>query len=106
LIPLVIALAAIRKVKHALRGVMVALFVCLSGFLLLVQYRPETGPVLSLNAVLFTVYFGCCIHFWYAYRRSTAGSIITTFGFLAWAAVFVVGPITCFKYRVLHVEAE
>jgi diguanylate cyclase (GGDEF)-like protein len=93
-------------VKHAIRWVVVVLFICLSVFLLLVQYRPETGPVLSLNGVLFTVYFGCCIHFWYAYRRSTAGSMITTFGFLAWAAVFVVGPLTYFKYPALHVEAE
>jgi diguanylate cyclase (GGDEF)-like protein len=106
LVPLTVAVIAIRKVKHPLRWVIVLLFICLSTFLLLVQYRPSNGSDLALNGVLFTVYFGCCIHFWYAYRRSSAGSIVTTFGFLAWASVFLVGPIIYYKFPNLHVEAE
>ncbi len=106
LIPLTIAIVAIRKVNHALRWVIVLLFLGLSIFLLLVQYRPSIGGDLALNGVLFTVYFGCCVHFWCAYRRSTAGSIVTTFGFLAWASVFLVGPFIYYNFPSLHVEAE
>jgi diguanylate cyclase (GGDEF)-like protein len=105
LVPLFIAVLAIRKLNHALRWAIVVLFGCLSLFLLLVQYRPD-GPDLALNGMLFTVYFGTCIHFWYAYRRSSAGSTITTFGFLAWASVFLVGPLLFHYYPAVHVEAE
>jgi len=106
LVPLTITLVAIRKVNHALRWVILSLFVSLSVFLLVVQYRPNIGPDLALNGVLFTVYFGCCIHFWFAYRRSSAGSVVTTFGFLAWASVFVVGEVIYYKFPAVHVEAE
>ncbi len=106
LVPLIIALATIRKINHILRWAIVLLFVGLSTFLLLVQYRPGNGIDLALNGVLFTIYFGCCIHFWYAYRRSSAGSIITTFGFLAWASVFLVGPFFFYYYPSMHIEAE
>jgi diguanylate cyclase (GGDEF)-like protein len=106
LVPLIIAVGSVRKVNHALRWGIVLLFIGLSAFLLIVQYRPNTGIDLALNGVLFTVYIGCCIHFWYAYRRSSAGSIVTTFGFLAWASVFVVGPFIQMNYPSIHVEAE
>jgi diguanylate cyclase (GGDEF)-like protein len=103
--PLTIAIVSIRKINHPLRWAIVALFVCLSVFLLIVQYRPD-GIDLAVNGLLFMVYFGCCIHFGYAYRRSSAGSIVTTFGFLAWASVFVVGPFIQRNFPTIHVEAE
>jgi len=34
------------------------------------QNRPGNGGDLAINAELFTVYFGCAIHFWYMYRRA------------------------------------
>jgi diguanylate cyclase (GGDEF)-like protein len=104
--PLTIAIISIRRINHPLRWAVVLQFLGLSTFLLVVQYRPENGLDLALNAILFTVFFGCCIHFGYAYRRSTAGSIITTFGFLAWSSVFVVGPFIQLTYPSIHVEAE
>ncbi len=93
LVPLVVTVVSIRKVNHPLRWAALLLFSGLSVYLLLVQYRPDTGLDLALNAILFTLYFGCCIHFGYAYRRSSAGSIITNFGFLAWSSVFRCRPL-------------
>ena len=106
LVPVVVTLVAIRKVNHLLRWTMTVLFLGLSVFLLLVQYRPDIGQDLAVNGILFTVFFGCCIHFGYAYRRSSAGPIVTTFGFLAWACVFIVGPFIQMNYPAVHVEME
>ncbi len=78
----------------------------LSIFLLIIQNRPGNGTALALNALLFTVYFGCCIHFWYSYRRATAGAFITVAGFLAWALVFVVVPLMTALWPAVHIESE
>src|SRR3569833_435419 len=92
--PLAIALGARRSFTHVLRWLLVGLYCMLSVFLLAFQNRPGNGPTLALNAVFFTVYFGCCIHVWYSYRgRGTAGSLICNEGFLGWAGVFVLGPL-------------
>ena len=92
--PLAIALGARRSFTHVLRWLLVSLYCLLSVFLLAFQNRPGIGPTLGMNAVLFTVYFGCCIHVWYCYRgRGSAGSLISIVGFLGWSAVFVLGPI-------------
>lgn len=104
--PLALTLQSIRRFNHPLRWVTVALYLGLSLFLLMVQQRPTTGPDLALDAVLFTVYFDCCIHFWYAYRRATAGAFITICGFLAWSLVFVVGPFTFAYFPAAHIESE
>jgi len=85
-------LFTLRQVNHLLRWTTVLLYVDLAIFLLAFQHRAGNGADLALNGVLFTVYFGCCIHFWYCYRRATAGAFITIAGFLAWAAVFVIAP--------------
>jgi diguanylate cyclase len=91
--PLAIALSARRNFTHVLRWMVVGLYCLLSVFLLAFQHRPGNGLSLAVNAVLFTVYFGCCIHVWYGYRgRGSAGSLISIVGFLGWAAVFVLGP--------------
>jgi len=106
LIPMVVTIVAIRKVNHPLRWIALLLFLGLSVYLLRVQYRPDDGLYLAINAILFTVYFCCCVHFGYAYRRSSAGSVITIFGFLAWASVFVVGPFILRNFPAIHVEGE
>jgi diguanylate cyclase (GGDEF)-like protein len=92
LLPLAIALFTLRNNNHRLRWTLVGLYCSLSIFLLAIQRRPGNGLNLALNAVLFSVYFGCCLHFYYAYRRRSAGAFITIAGFLAWSSVFLVAP--------------
>jgi diguanylate cyclase (GGDEF)-like protein len=104
--PLAISLLNIRKLNHPLRWGTVLLYAALSVFLLVVENRPGNGPGLALNAVFFTIYLGCCTHFWYAYRRATAGAFITVLGFLAWANVFTVAPIISIFFPGLHLESE
>jgi diguanylate cyclase (GGDEF)-like protein len=105
-LPLGLALLSIRRVNHPLRWATVALYSALSAFLLGIQLRPGNGADLALNAVLFTVYFGCCMHFLHAYRRRTTGAFITIAGFLAWAAVFVVAPGLAAFLPSIHLESE
>lgn len=90
--PLAVALVTIRSSNHTLRWILVSVYTTLSIFLLFVQHRPGNGVDLAVNAVLFTIYFGCCLHFWYAYGRATVGAFITISGFFAWACVFVIAP--------------
>ena len=105
-LPLAVALATVKRLNNPLRWTVVGLYTLLSVFLLLFQHRPGNGGDLALNAVLFTVYFGCCIHFWYAYRRATAGAFVTIAGFLAWAGVFLVAPLMQAFLPAAHVESE
>ena len=105
-LPLTVALVAVRRFNSPLRWVVVSLYGTLSIFLLSVQYRPNDGIDLAQNAELFTVYFGCCVHAWYAYRRATAGAFITIAGFFAWASVFVVAPGLAVYLPMAHVESE
>lgn len=91
---------------HPLRLTILTLNTALAAFLITFQMRPSNGATLALNAVLFTIYFGCCLHFLYAYRRLTTGTLITTSGFLAWAAVFVVAPAISVLWPSIHLESE
>jgi len=105
--PLAIALSAKRNFTHVLRWLLVGLYCMLSVFLLAVQNRPGNGLVLGLNAVLFSVYMGCCIHVWYSYRgRSSAGSLISILGFLGWAAVFAIGPFADLFVPAARIDSE
>jgi diguanylate cyclase len=106
ILPLAVALAAVRRFNHPLRWSLVSLYGGLSAFLLAVENQPGNGSDLALNAVFFTVYFGCGIHFWYTYRRATTGALITIAGFLAWAAVFVAAPGISTFFPSLHPESE
>ena len=106
LLPLAVALTAMRNFEPALRWVSVAQYCLLSIFLLIIQNRPGNGPALALNALLFTVYFGCCIHFWRSYRRATTGAFITIAGFLAWALVFVVVPLMTALWPAVNIESQ
>jgi diguanylate cyclase (GGDEF)-like protein len=78
----------------------------LSAFLLVFQHRAGNGADLAQNAVLFTVYIGCSVHFWFAYWRATTGAFITTAGFLAWASVFLVAPLMQAFLPSVVVEGE
>lgn len=103
--PLVIALVTARGFTHRLRWALVSTYCALSAFLLIFQYRPD-GSDLALNAILFTVYFSCCIHYWAKYKHTTTGTLITLAGFLTWASVFVVAPLLEYLYPNAHIESE
>jgi diguanylate cyclase len=105
-LPLTVALFSMPMFQHFLRWALVTLYSALAVFLFLVQHRPGNGGDLALNGVLFTVYLGCCVHFWYSYRRATAGAFITIAGFFTWASVFVVGPCMETFYPQVHIESE
>ena len=106
LLPLAVALSTRKRFESPLRWTAIGLYCALSTFLLFFQHRPGNGPDLAQNAVLFTVYLGCCAHFWFAYRRATAGAFITIAGFLAWASVFLVAPLMQAFLPAVPVEAE
>ena len=105
-IPIALSLSAHPAFSHPLRWSLVSLFTGLAIFLLLFQHRGTTGPDLAINGILFTVYFGCCIHFGYTYRRASAGALISIVGFGTWALVFVVGPLLFAYAPSVHVESE
>ena len=104
--PFGLALLSLRRFNHPLRWATVLLYSSLAVFLLIFQRRPGNGTDLALNAVLFTVYFGCCIHFFYMYRRATAGAFVTIAGFFAWASVFVVAPLMAAFLPQVQIESE
>lgn len=104
--PLALTLASLRRFFHTLRWTVVFLYLDLTIFLLAFQRRPGNGVELALNAVLFSVFLGCGIHFWFSYRRATAGAFITIAGFFTWAAVFVVAPGFQAFWPSLHLEDE
>jgi predicted signal transduction protein with EAL and GGDEF domain len=106
ILPLSILILAFRQFRHPLRWALVVLNLFLSIFLMAVQYRPDIGTLLAFESVLFTIYLGCAIHFWYTYRRATAGAFITIAGFFAWAGVFVAGPCIMLFFPNLHLENE
>jgi diguanylate cyclase (GGDEF)-like protein len=89
---------------HMLRRFTVLLNMLLSIFVLVMQNR-SGGSYIALNAVLFTVYLGCGIHFWYAYRRATAGALVTIAGFFAWASVFVAAPLMTLYLPKVTIES-
>ncbi|HEY6490683.1 MAG: GGDEF domain-containing protein [Terracidiphilus sp.] len=101
-----LSVALFSRFRHALRWTVVAVYAALTVFLLLVQHRPGGGGDLALDGVLFAVYLGCSLHFWFSYRRATAGAFITIAGFFFWASVFVVGPYMEMVHPSVHVESE
>jgi diguanylate cyclase (GGDEF)-like protein len=103
--PLVLAIVTWRGFTHPLRWTLVGTYCALSIFLLVFQYRPN-GTDLAFNAVLFTVYIACCIHFWATHKETTTGTLITIAGFLAWAFVFVVAPVLEYLYPNQQIESE
>jgi diguanylate cyclase (GGDEF)-like protein len=105
-LPLALTLVTLHRFNSPLRWMMVLINCLLSVFLLIFQNRPGNGPDLAVNAVLFTVYLGCCLHFLYRYKRATAGAFVTIAGFATWAAVFVVAPGMAAFLPGFHLESE
>jgi diguanylate cyclase (GGDEF)-like protein len=103
--PLAIGLSNVRRFRHFLRLVAMVLQCGLAVLLLAVQNRPDGGDT-ALNAILFTIYLGAAIHFWYLYRRTSAGAIITIVGFFLWANVFTVEPALVAWFPQVHLESE
>ena len=104
--PLAVMLVSILKVNHLLRWILSSLYVALSIFLLIFQYRPQNGSDLAWDAVMFTVYMGCCCFFAYAFRRATAGAFVTIAGFFFWASIFIVAPAMETFQPQVHIESE
>ena len=92
LAPLFVALSYRRYGQHALRWLTVALHFALGAELMVLRRQAGGDPAYGIDAVLFVVYMGCCIYFWYSHQEGTTGSIITIGGFMAWALVFVAAP--------------
>jgi diguanylate cyclase (GGDEF)-like protein len=105
-IPLALTVLALRAFWHPLRCIMALLYGSLSVFILLVQYRVGNGIDLALNAILFSAFFACCVHFWFMYRRATAGAFITVAGFFFWSSVFVMAPLMNSYWAQIHIEDE
>ncbi len=105
-LPLVITVYAMPQFNHPLRWVAVALYCGLSVFLIVFQNRPKAGHSVALNAVFFTIYLACCVHFWYAHRRATTGAFIVIAGFLSWASVFAAAPGVSSLFPSVGLENE
>lgn len=105
-LPLALALIGIREKRDPLRWTTAVLYGILSVYLLSFQYDPEKGTLMAVNGLLFTVFFSCCIHFWFAYRRRTAGTLVTSAGFFSWAAVFIIAPGIKVLLPGIHFESD
>jgi diguanylate cyclase (GGDEF)-like protein len=103
--PLTVGIFYRHYAQHTLRWMTVGLQFAL-GAELLVLRRQTGSPDLGVNAILFVIYLGCCVYFWYSHKSGTTGSIITIGGFLAWALVFVVSPAKDYYLPDFHIEGE
>lgn len=104
--PLTITVLNLGSLNHPLRWSLSFLNLALAFFLVAFQQRPGNGTDLALSAILFSVYFSCCLHFWYSYRKPTAGALITTAGFLSWASVFALVPAIAAIVPSVHLEDQ
>jgi diguanylate cyclase len=104
--PLVVGLVYIHFTHHTLRWVTVTLQLFLGAALLVIGRVFKASPSLGINAILFAVYFGCCLYFWYTHRHRTTGSIIAVGGFFAWSLVFIISPALQIFRPDLHLESE
>jgi diguanylate cyclase (GGDEF)-like protein len=101
--PIAVALTDTRALRQPLRWFILLQYLLLAIYLMLVQYRPAVGYDLALNGLLFVIYAGCCIHFWYAYRQFTASTVITATGFGAWAITYLIAPFVQTMTSVLPI---
>ncbi len=104
--PLAVALAFRKEGIPTIRKISVAAQFILGMLLLLSRHTGLNSPSFLINALLFTVYLKCTIHFWFTHRKGTAGAFITIGGFLAWTLVFALGPWLSFDFPNLHLESE
>ena len=104
--PLAIGIVYRRYNQHPLRWMTVTLQLFLGVALFINGHTAGGSPDLGIDAILFTVYLGCCLYFWYTHKQGTTGSIITVGGFFAWAMVFVVAPLMEHFFPNYHLEGE
>ena len=104
--PLAVAVTYIRYRQHLLRWLTVGLQFALGAELLVLRRQMNGNTDLCINAILFTVYLGCCLYFWHTHHTRTTGAIITIFGFLAWSLVFVIAPLQQHYFPAFKVENE
>lgn len=105
LIPLSISLATIRGLQYRLRWTFTGTYCALSLLLLRIQL-PQPSSDWVIVAPLTVAYAGCFFHFWYRYRRSSAGATVTLCGFFAWASVFPISRLGPTLVHGFHVDAE
>ena len=106
LAPIAVTLAFRKEGISSVRKITVSAQLILGIVLLISHHTGLGGPSLLINAILFTVYLKCTIHFWFTHRTATAGAFITIAGFLAWTLVFVLGPWLSTDFPNLHLESE
>ncbi len=104
--PLTIGLIYRRYSQHALRWLTVGFQFALGAELMVLRRQASSDPSLGINAILFVIYMGCCVYFWYSHQGGTTGSFITIGGFLAWAMVFPIAPFIEHYFTSLRVENE
>lgn len=106
LAPLSVAVYYLRYSQHALRWLTVGLQFALGAELLVLRRQSHGDLDLCVDAILFVVYFSCCLYFWYTHKVSTTGSTITVCGFFAWSMVFVIAPMFLHFMPNLKIESE
>jgi diguanylate cyclase len=104
--PLAVGVFYVRYAQHALRWLTVGLQFALGAELWVLRRQTGGDPGLCLDAILFVVYLGCCLYFWYTHQGRTTGAIITTAGFFAWSMVFVVSPLMGHYMAGFKIENE
>lgn len=104
--PLAIGLGTWRTFRHPFRWATIFFQCALAAVLLYVHQHPTFHADLPYDAVLFTVYLGCALHFCFGRPRGSAGASITMAGFFAWASVFVVAPLIRTYFQKVQIEDE
>lgn len=104
--PLAVALTYRRYGQHALRWLTVALHFALGAELMVLRREVPGDLSLGVDAILFVIFLGCSIYFWYSHANGTTGSIITIAGFMTWALVFVIAPLMDHLAPHFRVEDE
>ena len=105
IIPLTIAVATNKGKFHPVRWLFTATYCALSLLLLKIQL-PQPSSNWVIIAPLTAAYAGCCVHFWLRYRKSSAGAVVTLFGFFAWTSVFPISELGPKLMPGFHVDAE
>lgn len=95
------------EVQHlALRRYIVGFNFVLGIALIGLHHQHWLALDLGRILLLFTVYSGVALHFWYAFRRATAGSIITILSFLMWGLSFPLSYWYAHSTPLFHVDME
>lgn len=105
-LPLVIVYSQPRRKQHRMRWIFTAQNCILAILLLILEQLPGDQDNIALHALLFSAFFGCCLHVAHAYRKLTTGTFITQAGFFSWSLVFVVAPLLHQHLPQMQVESE